>query len=228
MYCFKNGNDCPYKNICKDKTINGDCYKMCGKLNEIDTLFYNANIPRAFLQPIVLYPSRVDVAVFEILLEVKNNIAMMVEEGFNLTIYSGVRGSGKTSWGIKILQNYLHQIWNQPGSRTRGLYVDVVEYFTELKAEFDTKERNAKEFAKDIDMADLVIFDNIDECRLSEWERTVMKQHIKKRNNNGLSNIFITRYKEGQLVNMIGEDLEYYVVYNSQTLSILEKGGRVK
>ena len=40
MYCFKNGNECPYRNICKNKTSNGDCYKLCSKLNEIDKLFY--------------------------------------------------------------------------------------------------------------------------------------------------------------------------------------------
>ena len=189
-------------------------------------MFYNANIPRAFLQPIVLYPDKVDISTYELLSEIKNNIVELVENGFNITIRSKLRGNGKTSWGIKILQNYLHHIWHQPGGRTRGLYVDVPEYFSELKAEFDSKERNAKEFAKDIDSADLVIFDNIDENRLSDWERSVMKQHIKRRLNNGLSNIFISRYTEGQLVNMVGEDLAYYIQNNSQTLPIIGRGGK--
>ena len=228
MYCFKNGNDCPYRSICKDKTSNGDCYKMCGKLNEIDTLFHNANIPRAYLQPMVLYPHLVDISNYEYLDLIKRDISLLVEDGFNLTINSRIRGNGKTSWGIKILQNYLHKVWHQPGGRTRGLYVDVVEYFSELKAEFDTKERNAKEFAKDIDVADLVIFDNIDENKLTEWERSIMKQHIKKRISNGLSNIFITRYMNSLLINMVGEDLEYYISRQSTVIQFLEeKGGRL-
>lgn len=228
MYCYKNGNECPYRNQCKEKTSNGDCYKLCSKLNEIDTLFYNANIPRAFLQPIVLYPDKIDIPVYEILSEIKNGIVGFVEKGINITITGKVRGNGKTSWGIKILQTYLHHIWFEPGGRTRGLYVDVPEYFSQLKAEFDSKERDAKEFAKDIDNADLVIFDNIDENRLSEWERTIMKQHIKRRINNGLSNIFIARYKDGQLIDMVGNDLAYYIQSNSQTLPIIGKGGKVQ
>ena len=228
MYCFKNGNECPYRNMCKNKTSNGDCYKLCSKLNEIDVLFHNANIPRAFLQPMVLYPNTVDISTYEVLNEIKNGIVELVDIGFNITIYSKERGNGKTSWGIKILQNYLHHIWSEPGSRTRGLYVDVPEYFSQLKAEFDSKERDAKEFAKDIDSADLVIFDNIDENRLSEWERMVMKQHIKRRINNGLSNIFIGRYNGSQLVNMVGDDLAYYIQNISQTLPIIGKGGKVK
>lgn len=225
MYCFKNGNDCPYRNICKDKTSNGDCYKMCGKLNEIDLLFYNANIPRAYLQPIVLYPSREDIDAYEFLNDVKNRVIDYVDSGFNIYIYSEQRRNGKTSWGIKILQNYLHHVWSQPGSRTRGLYVDVPEYFAELKAEFDSKEKNAKEFAKDIDNADLVIFDNIDANRLSEWEKMVMNQHIKKRINNGLCNIFIGRHKGIQLINIVGEDLAYFIQENSSVLTIAGKRG---
>ena len=225
MYCFKNGNECPYRNICKDKTSSGDCYKMCGKLNEIDLLFYNANIPRAFLQPMLLYPGIDDTDIFEILNEIKINIIEYVQNGLNITIYSHKRGNGKTSWAIKILQNFLHHIWSEPGSRTRGLYVDVPEYFSELKAEFDSKEKNAKEFARDIDNADLVIFDNIDVVRLSEWERNVMNQHIRKRINNKLSNIFIIRNIDNPLVNLIGEDLSYYVSNNSIVLTIAGERG---
>lgn len=223
MYCFKNGNECPYRKNCKDKTPDGDCYKLCSKLNEIDTLFYNANIPKAYLQPMVLYPNEIDIATYEMLNEIKMNISILVHDGFYITIQSRERGNGKTSWAIKILQNYLHQIWQEPGGRTRGLYVDVTEYFTELKAEFETKERNAKEFAKDIDNADLVIFDNMDENRLGEWERNVLKQHIKKRINNKLSNIYIIRNMEKQLENQIGEDLAYYVSRNNQILPIVGK-----
>ena len=228
MYCFKNGNECPYRNICKNKTSNGDCYKLCSKLNEIDTLFHNANIPRAFLQPIVLYPDKIDVSSYEVLNIIKTNIVETVERGMNYTIHSRIRGNGKTSWGIKILQNYLHCIWTEPGGRTRGLYVDVPEYFAELKAEFDSKEKDAKEFAKDIDQADLVIFDNIDENRLSEWERNVMKQHIKRRINNGLCNIFIIRNINSELVNMTGEDIAYYIQSNSQIIPLIGKGGKVQ
>lgn len=228
MHCFKNGNDCPYRNICKDKTSNGDCYKLCSRLNEIDTLFYNANIPRAYLQPMVLYPEHIDIEMFEVLSSIKDNIVDAVGEGYNMYIQSSIKGNGKTSWGIKILQNYLHKVWSEPGGRTRGLYVDVPEYISQLKAEFDSKERDARDFAKDIDKADLVIFDNIDENRLTEWERSLLKQHIRKRLSNGLSTIFIGRYLGQQLKNMVGEDIAYFMIDRSQLFQLFGKGGNIK
>lgn len=229
MYCFKNGNDCPYRNTCKDKTSNGDCYKLCAKFNEIDTLFYNANIPRAYLQPMVLYPNKIDLKTYEVLAEVKSNIIECVNQTLNITICSSKRGNGKTSWAIKILQNYLHNVWYEPGGRTRGLYVDVPEYISQLKAEFDSKEKDAKMFAKDIDRADLVIFDNIDIQRLSEWEKSLLGQHIRKRVSNGLSNIYIIRTIGGnELKYIIGEDLYYYVMSQSTVLPLYGEGGKLK
>lgn len=228
MHCFKNGNDCPYRTICQSKTANGDCYKMCGKLNEIDTLFHNANIPRAYLQPIILYPAKEDINTYETLAEIKNNIITYVDNGITLYINSKENRNGKTSWGIKLLQNYLHHVWSEAGGRTRGLYVDVPVYFSELKAEFDTKDRTAKEFAKDIDGADLVIFDNIDSNRLSEWERSILLQHIKKRLSHGLSSIFIGRYQGIQLANILGQDLAYYIESVGQNLTLVGKRGNLR
>ncbi len=227
MYCFKNGNECPYRNICEKKTENGDCYKMCGKLNEIDILFHNANIPRAYLQPMILYPAIEDVYTYEILQEIKKNITHFVNEGSIIYLNSKENRNGKTSWGIKILQTYLHHIWSEAGGRNRGLYVDIPVYFSELKAEFDTRERTAKEFAKDIDTVDLVIFDNIDANKLTEWEKSVLMQHIRKRLNNGLAIIYIGRNTGKALENILGVDLAYYIEKVGQNFTLVGKRGNM-
>ena len=190
MYCYKNGNDCPYRKTCKQRTSDGECYKMCVDCNEIDLMMHNANIPHKYVQPIVLYPScKEDVESFEILSEIKKNIAAMVEQGFNLYIKSNQRQNGKTSWGIKILQNYIHHLIGKPGSTDRALYLDLNEYL-------------------------------IDEVRLSEYERNYLKMIIKSRLANNLSNIFIGRNTAGNLINAIGNDLKYYVEDNSTVISI--------
>ena len=145
MYCYKNGNDCPYRKTCKQRTSDGECYKMCVDFNEIDLMMHNANIPHKYVQPIVLYPScKEDVESFEILSEIKKNIAAMVEQGFNLYIKSNQRQNGKTSWGIKILQNYIHHLIGKPGSKDRALYLDLNEYLRELKLSFDSKDKEFK------------------------------------------------------------------------------------
>ena len=221
MYCYKNGNDCPYRKTCKQKTSDGECYKMCVDFNEIDLMMHNANIPHKYVQPIVLYPScKEDVESFEILSEIKKNIAAMVEQGFNLYIKSNQRQNGKTSWGIKILQNYIHHLIGKPGSKNRALYLDLNEYLRELKLSFDSKDKEFKETEKAMRECDLLVLDGIDEVRLSEYERNYLKIIIKNRLANNLSNIFIGRNTAGNLINAIGNDLKYYVEDNSTVISI--------
>ena len=221
MYCYKNGNDCPYRKTCKQRTSDGECYKMCVDFNEIDLMMHNANIPHKYVQPIVLYPScKEDVESFEILSEIKKNIAAMVEQGFNLYIKSNQRQNGKTSWGIKILQNYIHHLIGKPGSKNRALYLDLNEYLRELKLSFDSKDKEFKETEKAMRECDLLVLDGIDEVRLSEYERNYLKMIIKSRLANNLSNIFIGRNTAGNLINAIGNDLKYYVEDNSTVISI--------
>lgn len=221
MYCYKNGNDCPYRKTCKQRTSDGECYKMCVDFNEIDLMMHNANIPHKYVQPIVLYPScKEDVESFEILSEIKKNIAAMVQQGFNLYIKSTQRQNGKTSWGIKILQNYIHHLIGKPGSKDRALYLDLNEYLRELKLSFDSKDKEFKETEKVMRECDLLVLDGIDEVRLSEYERNYLKMIIKSRLANNLSNIFIGRNTAGNLINAIGNDLKYYVEDNSTVISI--------
>lgn len=221
MYCYKNGNDCPYRKTCKQRTSDGECYKMCVDFNEIDLMMHNANIPHKYVQPIVLYPScKEDVESFEILSEIKKNIAAMVEQGFNLYIKSNQRQNGKTSWGIKILQNYIHHLIGKPGSKDRALYLDLNEYLRELKLSFDSKDKEFKETERVMRECDLLVLDGIDEVRLSEYERNYLKMIIKSRLANNLSNIFIGRNTAGNLINAIGNDLKYYVEDNSTVISI--------
>lgn len=221
MYCYKNGNDCPYRKTCKQRTSDGECYKMCVDFNEIDLMMHNANIPHKYIQPIVLYPScKEDVESFEILNEIKKNIAVMVQQGFNLYIKSNQRQNGKTSWGIKILQNYIHHLIGKPGSKDRALYLDLNEYLRELKLSFDSKDKDFKAIEKVMRECDLLVLDGIDEVRLSEYERNYLKMIIKSRLANNLSNIFIGRNTAGNLINAIGNDLKYYVEDNSTVISI--------
>lgn len=228
MNCFKNGKECPYRKTCKLFKQDGTCSNMCVQFHEIDLLFSNANIPKRYLQPLRLYPAKEDIESYEILNEIKNNILELVSSGFNLYIVSDKKLNGKTSWGIKILQNYLHHIWQEHGSRNRALYIDVNEYLALLKANFDKPDEEIKEVEKELYEVDLVIWDNIDEAKLSEWERTNIKQHIKKRLANNLTNIFIGNSLNKDLILKIGEDLKCYIQDNSTLVQLTGKRGDVQ
>ena len=226
MYCFKNGKDCPYRSICEEYKEDGTCPEMCTRFYEIDTIFYKANIPKRYLQPYKLCPDDKDIDAYEELSFYKDNIWNLVQEGFNLYLHSNVRLNGKTSWGIKILQNYIHIIRKDNTDKTRGLYVDVGEYLAQLKASFDSYDNeDIENFKRDIDSADLVVWDNIDEVKLTEWERATLRQHVKKRLANNLSNIFIGAKEETMLDNYIGLDLREYITLG-QNVKLCSKRGR--
>ena len=225
MSSFKDGNDCPYRFICENKTSDGDCNKLCERFHEINTLFSNANIPRRYLQPFTLYPSEMDIINYETLNEIKNNILQLVSYGINVYISSPIRQNGKTSWAIKIIQQFLHYVRQESGSRKRALYVDVSDYIKELKSSFDNENKEIREFEIDIANVDIVVWDNIDSYKLTEWERGIIKQHIKKRLANNLSNIFVGNYLDNRLTLMVGEDLKYYIQDNSTNIPLLEKRG---
>ena len=226
MYCSKNGKDCPYRSICKDFKEDGSCSDMCTRFYEIDNLFYKANIPKRYLQPYKLYPDPRDVSSYEELSIYKDDIFNYVQEGFNLYIHSYQKLNGKTSWGIKILQNYIHTVRQDNGFKTRGLYVDVGDYLAQLKASFDSYDtEDIENFKRDIDTADLVVWDNIDEFKLTEWEKATLKQHIKRRLSNNLSNIYIGTNKGDKLDNFIGYDLRQYI-YLDRDVEISYKRGR--
>lgn len=225
MSCFKNGNDCPYRGGCQSHLEDGSCSNMCPQFHEINILFENANIPRKYLQPYKLFPSQEDVGSYNILNEIKNNILQMVNYGFDIYIFSEHHQNGKTSWAIKILQNYLHYTWKLPGNRKRGLYVDVGEYLREMKTSFNENNNEIRSFENDIDSVDLVIWDNIDESKLSEWDRANIKQHIKKRISNNLSNIFVGTNCDNKLSSIVGSDLKYYIQDNSTIIPLMGKRG---
>ena len=228
MECFKNGNDCPYRFICKEKLEDGSCSDLCPRIHEIDKLFSNANIPRKYLQPYKLVPDKIDVNSYELLNEIKNNIYEIVSKDIlNLYIYSKTPQNGKTSWSIKILQNYLHKIWKMPGERKEGLYIDVGDYLNELKISFRNNDNNMTDFERDIDKADLVIWDNLDSYNLSEWDKNNLKQHIKKRLANNLSNIFVGSSIDNELCKIVGSDLKYYIQDNSIIIPLKGKRGDI-
>lgn len=227
MNCFRDGNECPYRKMCKEYQKDGNCYKMCTKFHKIDLLFYKANIPKRYLQPFILVPStEEDQCQYEILNTIKNEIYEFVREGRGLYIFSRLKLNGKTSWGIKILQNYIHLIKDDDGNKTRALYVDVGIYLQELKSSFDDKNSDISDFKYDIDNADLVVWDNIDEIKLSEWEAGIIKQHIKRRISNKLSNIFIGTNTGAKLDYLITYDLRQYVENDMRVELYSERGAK--
>ncbi len=227
MYCYKDGNDCPYRDTCKERTSDGECSKMCLLFNQIDYMMYRANIPKLYTQPIKLQPANdIDKNTFDNLKMIKDNIDYYVYIGSNIYIRSNYRHSGKTSWAIKLLQNMLHKSIGKPGKREIGYYLEVSEFFRDLKVSFDSKDKSMEEIEKIIRSCKLLVLDGIDEVRLSDYERNYLRMLIKKRIANKLSNIYVGRKTGGDLINMVGDDLAYYMD-TAIPIVITQEGGNI-
>ena len=230
MNYYNNGIDCPYRGICDNFLKDGSCSSMCVEFHEINRLFKEAEIPLKYSQPFLLYPSPQDLDNYKYLNEIKKNIYACVCNGDNYFITSRIRLNGKTSWGIKLLQNYLHSLIGLSGERKRGLYISVEDYLAYTKSSFDQQQdktivQNLKNLQNKIDTFSLVVWDDIGERRLTEWERNILKQHIKKRLSNGLSNVFIGSSYNEDLILKIGEDLKFYIQDNSNMIILKDKRG---
>ena len=95
----------------------------------------------------------------------------------------------------------------------------------DLKLSFDDYDKDLRSFQKDLEEVQLVIWDNIDEMKLSDFDRAYIKQIIKSRLSNGRSNIFVGNNSGNKLSIMIGEDLKYYVENNSTVVSLFSERG---
>ena len=225
MFILKNGLDCPYRNQCKYFTEDGKCSKMCVKFHRINKLLTDSMIPTNYIQPYKLIPAKEDYEMYEILNLIKQNIKTNVEEGRNFLITGEKKFNGKTSWGIKILKTYFHQIMNENGNSIRGLYIDILEYFIDLKGSFDEMINNDEVFTqKQLTEIDLIVWDNLDTRTLSDFERNTLIYIIKKRISNGKANIFITNNVNRNLMNRVGEILKLYIQDSSEVLNLV--GGR--
>lgn len=112
--------------------------------------------------------------------------------GDNLVIASD-DSNGKTSWAIKIMQNYFKQIAGSAGLEPRGLYVDCAMFTRKYKEamELASSKKEVTPLQIHIPKVDLVIWDNLYSRAYTEFDINLLSSYIDERLNNGKANIFI-------------------------------------
>ena len=198
---------CWYKSVCEHFGNEELCNKRCPRYSEIDYLMYLSNIPKARQQPFKLRPENDDVEAFKFLNDIKLQIKDFVTNGDNLYIYSNNFGNGKTSWAIKIMQEYFNQIWFGNRFRCRGLFIFVPAFLTNIKRNISNPTEEFNEFLDRILEADLVIWDDIGANKLSDFDHTQLLTYIDQRKLNMKSNIYTGNLKYEQLMEYVGARL---------------------
>lgn len=167
-----------------------------------DIYIKNSLIPKRYLTDLELKPSNADVNTFKELFEIKTNIKQFVNQGNNLLICSRNCGNGKTSIATMMLKEYIHQVSNISFSNEcPALFINVNSFLNEKKLAINDKDLADKlrEIEKNILTAKLVVFDDIADKSLSEYDMNAMYYWLDYRTANMKSCIFTTNQLPIQL-----------------------------
>ena len=204
--------NCVYSSVCTAQ----DCSEHCIRYLEMQYLLEHSNIPKNRWIPDKLVPDSVDFHSFYVLADIKSDIANFVTNGENLYIHSPTTGNGKTTWAIKLLLKYFDCIWAGNGFRTRGVFVNVPTFLTQIK-KFEKKyAQETYSLVDDIISADLVVWDDIASTHLSQYEYGQLLSYIDQRSVNNLANIYTGNLTQEKMKEAIGERLTSRI-WNSST-----------
>lgn len=197
--------DCWLKSTC-----NGiDCNKFCMRLYRLNTLYDNAMIPLNQRYPITLGldQNRIDANVFDELYDYMKSIDTHVNNGDNLYLWSIITGNGKTSWSLKIAQEYLMNTWYKNNKDCTVLFINVPRYLLALKDNISNKNDYISHIKENVLRADLVIWDDIATKSATSFEHENLLSIIDTRIADSKSNIYTSNLSPEELHNFMGDRL---------------------
>ena len=155
----------------------------------------NSDIPKNKQYPQELIADK-DLEQYCKLAEIKSNIIDFVDDGKNVFICSKFTGNGKTSWAIKLLLKYFDSVWAGNGFRVRGMFVNVPTLLLQLK---NFSHPVSEEYKRNLMNCDLVVFDDIADTTISNYDYSNLFMIVDYRLQNNLSCIFTSNQttKEG-------------------------------
>lgn len=167
-----------------------NCHEYCIGYVQLNNVYTLSNMPKRFQHDIPLIPDEVDYEAFVYLKDWKDKVEKKVENGEGLFIYGKTKGTGKTTWACKIMNEYFKNVALGNNLRCRGLFVNVPRFFQELKNSFDNPSDEFNEFMENIKKADLVIWDDIGTESPTRFVRDTLYTFIDYRYANQKSQIF--------------------------------------
>ena len=224
MDIIEENKNCPYLNRC----THIDCGKFCLKRFKTEYYFESAFIPkdRRIFRRLHMDNDGRDENAFVRLAAIEKDIELFVENGHNLYIYSQNVGNGKTSWALRLANNYINKVWVKKDMEPIVLFISVPRFLLELKANISNKSEYIEHINKYVLNCPLVIWDDIGSKNGTEFEVSHLLSIIDNRINNGKSNIYTSNLNDTELHQLLGDRL-YSRVYNySECINIVGKDKR--
>lgn len=214
---------CWLKDSCKKNHCNDSM--GCLILQKLDYLYNAANVPVELRKKKALYTDSdgTDLDKFMQLSEIKSDIVNWVQKGENLLLFSKQCGCGKTSWALKLLNEYFSKIWNSTDFTCRALFINVPNFLIAYKSYITDKNSYVQNILNNVRDCDLVIWDDIGNKNATDYEANGLLSMIEARLMNNKSNIFTSNLNIQEIHEALGDRL-YSRICNYST-NIELKGG---
>lgn len=212
-------DNCYLRDIC-NKNLTDRCEMenhFCQKLFRLNYLFDNALLSdkQRLYQSLYLDADMKDKEAFKLLKNIEEDIKNFVKKGSNLYIYSQICGNGKSAWALRLLQAYFKTIWYETDLTCKGLYVNVPRFLLALKSSITKDDPYVNHIREYANMADLVIWDEVGEKSLTEFEHEHVLSFINTRIDNNKANIYTSNILPDQLAEIVGDRLYSRIINNS-------------
>jgi len=221
-------DSCWMKDRCvkaQNKNIEAPCLSsdvFCIKLFKLNNLFDLSGLSNKQRKHIGLQldADMSDSDAFKRLSEIQSYIEKYVEDGNNLFIYSNHTGNGKTSWAIRLIQEYFASIWHKTDLKCRAMFVNVPRLLLSIKDSYGNKNDYFEWFRDNVYDADLVVWDEIGTRELSPHDHEQLLSFINARIDMGKSNIYTSNVIPSVLREVIGERLYSRVINFSECIRL--------
>lgn len=170
---------CWYRDFC-EKFGPESCTESCKKFTQTDYMFQMCDLPRSMWTAQRLETDELEPEAAEILNTVIADCEFFVRKGFNLYLYGGT-GSGKTSWAVKIMNNYFAAIAERNAFDTRGLYINVPSFLRDSRLFMKYTKKDYLEYLETIKTCDIVIWDDIGQTDPTNYESQWLYSYINER-----------------------------------------------
>ena len=217
-------DNCFYNKVCDIE----DCSPSCIRYIEMNNLLTKSLLPKKFFRPVMMDTPSEDERAYDYLITIAKNMRDFVESGKNLTLYSAKTGNGKTTWAIRLMQNYFNQIWNGNGLQTRGIFLNVPTFINSVKQSFSMEDETVANVQKLLPTVPLLILDDIGATKLSEFDISLLTNIVDSRIMNSRSTIFTTNCNKSELEAAIGVRLTDRVYNTSTTVTFRSETHRNK
>lgn len=197
-----------------------DCKDPCFRQREYYFLLDNSNLPEKHKEDTKLIPAPEDLAVFEYLDYLRNNIVDFVNSGSNLVI-RGSTGTGKSCWSTKLLRKYIAEVSIGNGFRPRALFINLTWFIKELRRNINEKSAYFSEINKSCYTVDLLVIDDIGATNIgNDFIHDEIYSIINQRIDNELCTIYTTNLSDQELSDNLGDRLFSRVIGVSEVVEI--------